>query len=56
LELEPDNFLGNMHLLRLYQASNDPRAEEQQKRFDEVAKKRTEKEKSLLRTIEVRPY
>ncbi len=56
LELEPDSFLGNMHLLRLYQATNDLRVEAQQKRFDEVAQKRTEKEASLLRTIEVRPY
>ncbi len=56
LELDPDSFLGNMHLLRLYQATEDPRAEAQQKRFDEVSKKRTEKEASLLRTIEVRPY
>ena len=56
VELEPESFLGNMHLLRLYQAANDPRAEAQQKRFDEVSKKRSEKEASLLRTIEVRPY
>ncbi|HYK89417.1 MAG TPA: tetratricopeptide repeat protein [Acidobacteriota bacterium] len=54
--LEPDSFAGNMQLLRLYQAMKDPRAEAQQKRFDDVSKKRTEREASLLRTIEVRPY
>lgn len=56
VELEPDSFQANMHLLRLYQATRDSRAEAQQKRFDEVSKKRAEKEASLLRTIEVRPY
>jgi tetratricopeptide (TPR) repeat protein len=56
VELEPDSFQANMHLLRLYQATHDSRAEAQQKRFDEVSKKRAEKEASLLRTIEVRPY
>ncbi len=54
--LESDSFTANMHLLRLYQATRDPRAEAQKKRFDEVSKKRSEKEASLLRTIEVRPY
>jgi tetratricopeptide (TPR) repeat protein len=56
VEIEPESFLGNLHLLRLYQATGDSRAEAQQKRFDEVSKIRSEKEASLLRTIEVRPY
>jgi len=54
--LEPDSFKANMHLLRLYQATHDSRADVQQRRFDEISKKRAEKETSLLRTIEVRPY
>jgi tetratricopeptide (TPR) repeat protein len=54
--LEPDSFQANMHLLRLYQATHDSRAEAQRERFDEISKKRAEKEASLLRTIEVRPY
>ncbi len=56
VKIEPESFQANMHLLRLYQVTNDARAEAQQKRFDEVSKKRTEKEASLLRTVEVRPY
>jgi len=56
VELEPDSFQGNMHLLRLYQAAGDSRVEAQLERFNEISKKRTEKEASLLRTIEVRPY
>ncbi|NWG14506.1 MAG: tetratricopeptide repeat protein [Acidobacteria bacterium] len=55
-ELEPDSFTANMHLLRLYQAIRDPRVEAQQRRFEEISKHRSEKEASLLRTIEVRPY
>jgi len=56
VELDPDSFQANMHLLRLFQATRDPRTEAQQKRFDEVSKKRADRETSLLRTIEVRPY
>ena len=56
VELDPDSFQANMHLLRLFQATHDPRAEAQQKRFDDVSKKRADREASLLRTIEVRPY
>ncbi len=56
VELEPDSIQANMHLLRLFQVTRDPRAESQQKRFDEASKKRADREVSLLRTIEVRPY
>jgi hypothetical protein len=56
VELEPDSFQANMHLLRLFQAAHDPRADAQKARFDEISKKRSEREASLMRTIEVRPY
>jgi len=56
VELDPGSFQANMHLLRLFQATHDPRVEAQQKRFDEVSKRRADREASLLRTIEVRPY
>ncbi len=56
VELDPEGFQSNMQLLRLYQATNDSRAEAQQKRFDSAVKKREEKDASLLRTIQVRPY
>lgn len=56
VELEPDSFQANMHLLRLFQATYDPRADSRETRFDEISKKRAEREASLMRTIEVRPY
>ncbi len=54
--IEPDNFRVNANLLILYQKTGDPRAPEQQARFDQIKKKRTEDEQLLWRTIEVRPY
>ncbi|HXG33373.1 MAG TPA: tetratricopeptide repeat protein [Bryobacteraceae bacterium] len=56
LSLDPDNYLANQNLLMLYQRTRDPRAESQARRFEQVQQKRSEKEKLLLRTIEVRPY
>ena len=54
--LEPNNFRVNANLLILYQKTGDPRAPEQQSRFDEIKKKQAEDEQLLWRTIEVRPY
>jgi tetratricopeptide (TPR) repeat protein len=56
LRLDPDNYRANQNLLMLYQRTRDPRAEAQARRFEQVQQKRSEKEKLLLRTIEVRPY
>lgn len=56
LALDPDNYLANQNLLMLYQRTRDPRAESQAERFQQVQQKRSEKERLLLRTIEVRPY
>jgi tetratricopeptide (TPR) repeat protein len=56
VELDPESFQANMHQLRLFQATYDPRADSQKTRFDEISKKRAEREASLMRTIEVRPY
>lgn len=56
LSLDPDNYLANQNLLMLYQRTRDPRADSQARRFEQVQQKRSEKEKLLLRTIEVRPY
>ena len=54
--LQPDSFQANMYLLRFFQVTRDPRAEAQQKRFEELSKKQAEREVSLLRTVEVSPY
>jgi len=56
LELDPDHYLGNLHLMMLYAQTRDPREPEQRQRFDEIKKRRAEKAADFLRPIEVRPY
>jgi len=56
LEIDPDSYPANLNLLNLYQRTKDQRAEAQAQRFEEVKKKRSEKEQALLRTVEIRPY
>ncbi|PYT02620.1 MAG: hypothetical protein DMF60_20805 [Acidobacteria bacterium] len=56
LQMEPGNFRANANLLILYQKTKDPRAAEQQVKFEEIKKKRSEDEQLLWRSIEVRPY
>jgi len=53
--IDPDNFRANANLLILYQKTGDPRAAEQEARFQEIKKKRAEDEQLLWRTIELRP-
>ena len=56
LEIDPNNYTANLNLMVLYQRTKDPRAEAQTSRFEEVRKRRAERAKEFLRTIEVRPY
>ncbi|PYV92524.1 MAG: hypothetical protein DMG05_04075 [Acidobacteria bacterium] len=56
LEIDPDSYSANLNLLNLYQRTKDKRVDSQAQRFEEVKKRRSEKEEALLRTIEVRPY
>lgn len=56
LHLDPDHYLANLNLLKLYQRTSDPRAAEQSRKMDVIKKTRSEKEQSLLRTVEIRPY
>ena len=56
LELDPDNYLGNYHLLMLYQRTKDGREEAQARRFEELKQRREEKADEFRRVIEVRPY
>ncbi len=56
LKIDPDHYLGNLHLMMLYAQTHDPRESEQRQRFDEIRKKRTELAADFLRPIEVRPY
>ena len=56
LEIDPNNYTANLNLMVLYQRTKDPRAKAQASRFGEVKKRRAERAKEFLRTIEVRPY
>jgi len=55
IQIDSDNYTANFNLMVLYQRTTNSRAEAQAKRFDEVRKKREERAKEFLRTIEVRP-
>jgi tetratricopeptide (TPR) repeat protein len=55
LELDRDNYSANFNLMVLYQRTKDERAKAQSERFEEVKKRRDERELELLRTIEVQP-
>jgi len=55
LELEPANYVGNLHLLALYQRTRDPRQEEQARRVEELSAKREQQAEEFRRIIEVRP-
>jgi tetratricopeptide (TPR) repeat protein len=55
LEIKPDNYAANLNLLILYQRTQDPKASEQAKRFEQVKQERAQRLKEFLRTIEVRP-
>jgi tetratricopeptide (TPR) repeat protein len=56
LELDPDSYLANLNLLNLFQRTRDPREEGQASRFEEIKKKRSERQQALMRTLEIRPY
>jgi tetratricopeptide (TPR) repeat protein len=56
LKIDPEHYLGNMHLLMLYGRTRDPREAAQRERFEEIKKRRTEAAADFLRPIEVRPY
>ena len=52
LTSDPDHYKGNLHLLNLYQRTRDPRSGEQEARFEQVKKRRSDREQSLLRRVE----
>ena len=56
LQIDPEHYLGNLHLMMLYARTRDPREPAQRQRFDEIKTRRTEKGEDFLRPIEVRPY
>jgi tetratricopeptide (TPR) repeat protein len=56
LKLDPEHYLGNLHLMMLYAQTHDPREGAQRQRFEEIRKRRDERGTDFLRPIEVRPY
>jgi len=49
---DPDHYKANLHLLNLYQRTRDARTEQQEQRFEQVKKRRSDREQSLLRRVE----
>lgn len=56
LELDPENYRAHFALLMLYRRQRDPRAEQQEQKFNQLRKKQFEDLQILMRTVEVRPY
>jgi tetratricopeptide (TPR) repeat protein len=56
LAIDADHYLGNLHLLMLYSRTRDPRLADQQRRFDDLKKRRAEQSAEFPRPVDVRPY
>ena len=55
LHKDPDNYAANFALLQLYAQTGDSRREQQSRRFDEIKSMRDERERQMMRAIEIRP-
>ena len=55
LKLDPESYAANFGLLQLYVRTNDPRRDQQSRRFEEIKNKREERDRQMMRTIEIRP-
>ncbi|HEY9127062.1 MAG TPA: tetratricopeptide repeat protein [Acidobacteriaceae bacterium] len=54
VRLDPDNYGANYGLLLLYAHTNDPRRQEQAKRFEEVKDKKDARDLEMTRSFEIR--
>jgi Flp pilus assembly protein TadD len=54
-QLDPDNYAANFGLLQLYARTGAARREQQSKRFEEVKDKKDERDRQMMRAIELRP-
>jgi tetratricopeptide (TPR) repeat protein len=54
IQLDPDNYVANFGLLELYARTGDERRDRQSKRFDEIKEKKEQREREMMRTIEIR--
>lgn len=54
LALDRDNYSANFGLLEMYARTGDPRRAEQSARFDEIKKKWEQKDRDMMRVLEIR--
>ncbi len=54
IEFDPDNYAANFGLLQLYARTGDQRRDRQSKRFDEIKDKKEQRDREMMRTIEIR--
>ncbi len=55
LELQPESYTANLNLTMLYQRTNDPRAQKQAERFQQIKEKWDKSRMEMLRTVQVVP-
>ena len=55
LHNDPDNYAANFGLLQLYARTGDSRREQQSQRFDQVKSMQEERDRQMMRVIEIRP-
>lgn len=56
IEMTPEDYLSNQRLLTLFQRTKDSRAAAQAQRVEQIRKTGEEKERLLMRSLEIRPY
>jgi uncharacterized protein HemY len=54
LRADPDNYEANFGLLQLYARTGDVRREQQSRRFDQIKNKKEERDRQMMRVIEIR--
>lgn len=55
LQLDPDNYAADFGLLQLYARTGDARRDQQSQRFDQIKNKKEERDRQMMRVIELRP-
>lgn len=55
LGLDSDNYAANFGLLELYARTGDARRDQQSQRFDQIKNKKEERDRQMMRVIEIRP-
>jgi cytochrome c-type biogenesis protein CcmH/NrfG len=55
LRADPDNYAANFGLLQLYARTGDSRRDRQSQCFDQIKNKKEERDRQMMRVIEIRP-